>query len=207
MKPSLPPFRLRWLAPVGVLGFFLLAAPPIAGMLRGLVALPNPFAVTSSTRMSGPVVLREVQRLNRLETCRYQGQAVVEGDTGGKLPRWLSGDRMLFVAHGEVVAGMDLARMDDADVQVAGDQVSLRLPEPEILYSRLDNRSSQVFERRSGVFSGPDKTLETRVRQSAEDHLREAALSSGLLETARENARKSLEEHFGRLGFRQVRIL
>src|SRR5688572_8696650 len=100
--------------------------------------LRNPFGF-SSRAASGPVVLQQIQRLQRLETCRYNGQVIVRGDTSGWLPAWLAGDRMLFVGQGEVVAGLDLGVLKAEDVVVRGSEVSVRLPAAEVLYTRIDN--------------------------------------------------------------------
>lgn len=167
----------------------------------------NPFRLTSRVAATGPVVLDRVQRLQRLETCRYNGQVIVRGDTQSWLPTWMAGDRMLFVGRGEVVAGVDLAGLSPADVRVQGNSVTLKLPETQILHTRLDNQQSQVFERRSGFLSGPDHGLETRVRVEAENKIREAAVESGVLATARENAQDTLRGHLESLGFRDVRFL
>ena len=111
-----------WLGPViaaAILGTALFGAAvklaPLAEAVR------NPFAVRSRT-MSGPVLLQQVQKLQRLETSRYQGQVIVEGETKGILPTWITGDRLLFVGRGEVVAGIDLARLREGDLHavVAG---------------------------------------------------------------------------------------
>jgi len=172
---------------------------------RGL--LRNPFQLSTRTGATGPVVLEQVQRLQRLETCRYNGQVIVRGDTKGMLPTWLAGDRLLFVGRGEVVAGVDLSRLKPEDVAVEQDTVAVRLPSAEILHSRLDNHGSEVFERRSGIFTGPDRTLEGRVRVEAEDRIRQAALESGVLATANTNARDTLRGHLQLLGFRNVRFM
>jgi hypothetical protein len=169
--------------------------------------LRNPFGLSSRAAPSGPVVLQEVQRLQRLETCRYNGEVIVQGDTSGWLPVWLAGDKVLFVGRGEVVAGVDLGHLKPDDIRVRGGEVAVRLPKPEILHSRLDNRGSEVYERRSGVLTGPDLHLETRVRVEAEDRIRQAAMESGLLATADTNARDTLRRHLTSLGFREVRFL
>ena len=168
--------------------------------------LANPFGMTTRTP-SGPVVLEQVQRLQRLETCRYNGQVIVRGETKGLLPVWLAGDRLLFVGRGEAVAGIDLARLRPEDVSVQGDRITLRLPASEILHVRLDNKSSEVHERSSGLFSGADEQLETRVRISAEDQLRQAALDSKILATAQTNAQQTLTSLLRQMGFCEIRFL
>jgi hypothetical protein len=145
--------------------------------------------------------------LNRLETCRYQGQVLVSGENVGALPLWLAGDRILFVGRGEVVAGVDLARLRPEDVRTRGRAVTLHLPAAQILHTRLDSAGSEVYERRSGILSGPDANLESRVRVQAEQRIRQAALAGGVLREAEQNARQALRRHLELLGFREVEIL
>lgn len=194
-----------------VAGFVGLASGEIAARLSpaalAQALLRNPFGLTGRVGATGPVVVEQVQRLQRLETCRYQGQVIVEGENKGLLPTWLAGDQMLFVGRGEVVAGVDLANVTKTDVQVEGARVAIRLPAAEILHASVDSRASQVYERRSGILTGPDQQLETRVRIEAEDRLRSAALESGVLSTADQNARDTVRRQLELLGFREVRFL
>src|SRR5437868_74159 len=138
---------LRAISPVALAGRWLRAA----------------WRMTTRTAPEGPAVLERVQRLGRLETCRYNEQVVVRGDTSGILPVWVAGDRLVFLGRGEVVAGVDLARLHPEDVRVDGDAVRIRLPPSEILHARLDNVQSEVMDRQTGLFTGPDRQLETRV--------------------------------------------
>ncbi len=52
--------------------------------------------------------------------------------TGAKenplLPDFLTGDRLLMMVHGEVVAGIDFSNLKPDDVKVEGKQVRLHLP-------------------------------------------------------------------------------
>jgi len=167
----------------------------------------NPFSFATRVTPSGPVVLQQVQQLNRLETCRYNGQAVVRGDTTGVLPAWIAGDRILFIGQGEVVAGIDLARLQSQDVQVQESGVTLHLPAAEILHTRLDNLQSEVYERQTGLFSKPDGQLETKVRVEAEERIRQAALNSGVLKTAEANAREVLRRHLKMFGYQEINFI
>ena len=196
-----------WVGPVAAATILGIALVVTAFKLSPLAeAIRNPFAVKSRT-VAGPVLLQQVQKLQRLETSRYRGQVIVEGETKGILPTWVSGDRLLFVGRGEVVAGVDLARLQAGDLQPDGERVAVRLPAAEILHTRLDNRQSEVFDRRAGFFGGTDSDLETRVRVEAEDRIREAARANGLLKSAQENAQEALRTHLAGLGFRDVEFL
>jgi hypothetical protein len=130
----------------------------------------------------------------------------VRGDTHGILPIWMAGDRLLFRGTGEVVAGVDLGKLRPQDVIAEGKRVTLHLPPSEILHASLDNQQSEVFDRQTGIFSGPDRNLETRVRAEAESRLRQAALDSGILATADANARDTLRHHLSLLGFREIQF-
>lgn len=166
----------------------------------------NPFLAFSKTT-SGPVVLQQIQQLQRLETCRYNGEVVVRGEKKGLLPTWLSGDSVLLVGRGEVVAGLDLSTLRAQDVQVRGRALTVRLPAAQILHTRLDNGRSEVHERTSGILSGPDRELDGQVRVEAEQKIRAAALESGILRSAETNARDTLGRQLRQFGFEEVRFL
>lgn len=169
--------------------------------------LHNPLSIVTNVSSSGPVVLERVQRLNRLESCRYNGEVIIRGDSTGALPAWLVGDRILFIGRGEVVGGVDLSKLRAEDVQVQEGRVSLRLPAAEILSTHLNNRHSEVYERQTGLFSKPNKDLETQARAEAEERLQQAALTNGVLQTATQNAQEALRGQLRLLGFQDITFL
>lgn len=183
---------------------FLSAHLMLNPLERAAEYLHNPFGFARTVAPSGAVVLEQIQRLNRLETCRYNGHVIVRGDDTGILPVWLAGDRMLFVGQGEVVAGVDLATLRQSDVRVQDGTAWVHLPATEILSTRLDNGQSEVYERETGLFSKPDMTLETRVRLEAEDRIRQAALDGGVLKTAAANAEDAVRRQLSLVGVHEV---
>jgi hypothetical protein len=201
--------RLRGsLALFGITAVFCLGMVCATTMLRPLDRIGqfwgNPFNISTQITPSGPTVLEQVQRLNRLESCRYNGQVIVRGDSSGYLPSWLVGDRILFVGHGEVIAGVDLSRLQSDSVRVEDKRVSIKLPAAEILSTSLDNRKSEVHERQTGIFSQPQKDLESKVRSEAEDRIQQAALTHGILQTATVNAQEALRSQMVQLGFQEI---
>ena len=173
----------------------------------GALSSFNPFHFSTTIAPTGPVVLQQVQQLQRLETCRFTEQVIVRGDDDSSLPRWLVGDHILFVGNGEAVAGIDLSKLKPEDVRVEGDKATLRLPSAEILHVRLDNKGSQVYDRQTGIFNRPDMNLETKVRQDAEERIRNAAIEGGILKTATDNAQETLRKQLHALGFGTVDFL
>src|SRR5215831_6498650 len=152
-----------------------------------------------------PAVVSQVQRLQRLETVTFGIDRIVTGERESKyLPRFLAGDRLLLIVFGQVVAGVDLARIREADVEVAGRAVTLQVPPAEIFTTRLDSTRTRVYSRETGLFSSVDPDLESEVRAEAERQIRQAAIDGGILDTATANARTTLTLFLRGLGFNQV---
>src|ERR1035441_2346212 len=123
----------------------------------------------------------------------YTMDKIISGERENPiLPRLLAGDRLLLVVHGEVIAGMDLSKLQPSDVVVSGRSVSIHLPQAEIFTTRLDNAKTRVYSRDTGLFSTADPNLEGEVRQEAERQLQAAALQDGILKIADKNARQTL---------------
>jgi hypothetical protein len=113
----------------------------------------------------------------------------------------------MLIAEGEVVAGFDLEKVDQAkDIKVQGTTVKVTLPAPEILYSRIDNQNTYVYERRTGLLVKPDPTLESRARLLAEENLVEWAEQRGIYQKAEVAGRAFLENFLRSLGFTDVTI-
>jgi hypothetical protein len=110
----------------------------------------------------------------------------------------------LFVAHGQVIAGVDLSRLAPEDMQVREGVLYVRLPEPEIFVTALDNEKSYVFDRDTGLLSRGDINLETSARRVAEQELAKSALGDGILVLAQQNARSFLSLLLRDLGYPEV---
>jgi hypothetical protein len=154
-----------------------------------------------------PTVVHQIQQLQRLETVNYTMDKIISGEhDNAYLPKFLAGDRLLLVVHGEVVAGIDLAGLQPGDVMVSGQRVSIHLPAAEVFSTRIDNAKTRVYSRDTGLFSSPDPNLETEVRQEAERQLQQAALQDGVLKTAADNARSTISGMLQGFGFREVDV-
>lgn len=162
---------------------------------------------TPTIRPSPATIVKEVQSLARLETVVYTVEKVITAETGQGALAFLLGDKLLFVAHGKVIAGVDLGKVRETDVTVtADDRVILVLPPPEVFVATLDNEKSYVYDRRTGLF-GLNPDLETAARQAAEREILNAALADGILETAERNAQAYLDRFIRGFGFREVVFL
>jgi hypothetical protein len=160
---------------------------------------------TTVINVNQPTVVRQIQQLQRLETVSYTMDKIISGERNNAyLPKFLAGDRLLLVVHGDVIAGVDLGKVQPADVSVRGRAISLRIPAAEIFTTRIDNTRTRVYSRDTGLFSIADPNLESEVREEAERQLQQAALQDGVLKTADQNARTTLSRMLTGLGFEQV---
>lgn len=158
--------------------------------------------------------IRQIQALNRLETQQYQIERVVEAsiERGNFLDTFL-GERLLLIASGDVVAGVDLSKLTESDVDITtdGTSITLRLPPSEIFSARLDNDRTHVYDRQTGIVTqisgGQDPTLETQARQAAEREIFEAACEDGVMQKAADEAQRSLEAFLRLLDFENVTVV
>lgn len=155
----------------------------------------------------GSVVTR-VRSLARLETASMHVANVSTVRQGyNLLPDKLAGDEITFYAVGDVVAGIDLSTIQQKDVWREPDgTLVMRLPQPQVLISRLDNRESHVINRKTGIFRGADQGLEGRARQYAEQQIRNEAARKNITGMAQEGAEAKLAPLLHTLGFTKVRF-
>ena len=155
--------------------------------------------------LSQPAVVQRIQRLQRLETVVYSLEKIVAGtQDNAYLPKFLGGDRILLIVHGEVTAGIDLAKLDESKIAIKGRNIEIEMPAAEVFSTRIDNERTKVYSRETGLFTTPDPNLESEVRREAERQVRQSALESGILKTAADNARGTLSGLLEGLGFETV---
>ena len=206
------PHYLSWtLAVLAGVALTIVVSFAVIFFWAGATALDRLGAIFSPGRtvinIGQPTVVNQIQKLARLETVMYTLENVVEGDRENLvLPDFLTGDRILLIGHGEVVAGVDLSRVGPNDVIIRGKSITLRIPKPEILSTRIDNQKTRVFSRQTGILVPVDPNLETQVRREAETQLREAALRDGILAAAGQNARATLTTLLQGFGFETITL-
>ena len=165
-------------------------------------------AVTGRTLTIGinqPTVVDRIQRLQRLETVIYTMDKLVTGAKENPiLPDFLTGDRLLMMVHGEVVAGLDFSNLKPGDVSVDGKRIHLHLPASQVFRTRIDSAKTRVYSRQTGLLVPTDQNLETQVRQEAERELQAAALADGILQTAQQNAALTISSLLQGLGFEKI---
>lgn len=148
--------------------------------------------------------INEVRALARLETIQYSIEKVITAEVGQGTFGFLFGDKLLFVAHGVVIAGIDMEKIQPGDMRFDAGVLYVRLPPTEIFIATLDNEKSYVYDRDTGALTKGNVDLETMARQAAEDEIRKAALEDGILTQAQTNAEAYLFRFFTALGYDNI---
>jgi hypothetical protein len=194
---------LLGVAAIGSLGWLMLSRNSGRELLSHLLSAVT--GRTISIDISRPNVVDRIQRLQRLETVVYTMDKLVTGAKENPLlPDFLTGDRLLMMVHGEVIAGIDFSNLKPDDVKVDGKQIHLHLPAAQVFSTRLDSGKTRVYSRQTGVLVPTDPNLETQVRQEAERQMQEAALADGILRTAQQNAASTIRSLLQGLGFERI---
>jgi hypothetical protein len=157
---------------------------------------------------TGPVVVEGIKELDQLATVRWTESVPVTRETGGDiLDRLFSGEKVIVIATGKVEAGVDLGEIDNDQVSVNGDSVTIDLPEAEILSASLDEERTRVYDRDfSPLNIRPDDDLVEEARLQAVEKITDAARENEILDTAEHNAEDSVRAFVTTLGFEEVRF-
>jgi hypothetical protein len=182
----------------------------LAALASLIVCLGIYFAVSRSAALSfrdTPGLLREVQRLNELVSVKYSIQKVV-GLKEEKVP--FGSEAILLVVQGTVLGGIDLKELDERDIRIDGRSIFLRLPQAHILHVYLDDKHTQVWDRRITWWTpwvpfNPD--LERKARLAAIESIRSQAEEMGILGDARRNAEQTVQNLLKALGAANVTFM
>jgi len=156
----------------------------------------------SPTVLPNPItIIHDVRSLARLETIQYTVEKVITAESGQGTLSALFGDKLIFVAHGQVIAGIDLSKVSPDDIQIKNGALTIDLPQPEIFVTALDNQKSYVYDRSTGLLTKGDINLESAARRVAESEIEKAAIDDGILKLAQQNSENYLSRLLGELGY------
>jgi hypothetical protein len=178
-------------------GFFRREAKPTPGA--------NELALRSTS-----VVLVAVRDLARLETNELHYEKVI--DLSDRQSHFFglveATDAILLVASGDVTIGVDLGQLTEADITTdpATKRVTVHLPQPDVLSTRLDEGRTYVYTRTTNLLARRNEQLETRARQEAVVAIEKAARETDVIERARRQAEKTLHSLASGLGVHDLVI-
>ena len=184
----------------------LLTLLGIGVVFVGLLYVVNYFA-PPVPRIS--TVITEMRELGRLETAEFTMQSIVNSDTyqGNILQDALFGDKILLVAHGVVVAGIDLSNIAEKDVKISGTSLKITLPAPILFSTTLDEGKTHVYDRKTGYLTPGETNLESDAQDQALESIRQSACDGAILEKARTSAKDRITQLYQLAGFTSVEVV
>ncbi|HEY9806473.1 MAG TPA: DUF4230 domain-containing protein, partial [Candidatus Obscuribacterales bacterium] len=95
----------------------------------GLQALWQPEVTVTAPQVDvRAVALRQIQGASELSTTLFAMEAIVPTSQNREVAGWVVGTtKLLYIAYGEVRAGVDLGQLQPQDVVVKGDLLQVRL--------------------------------------------------------------------------------
>jgi hypothetical protein len=194
-----------------VVFFFNQTAKGFGSLFSGVPNLATIIVTPTPVIKSGAAVVQRIQQLSRLETASYTIEQVIDVSQGQGNPvfDFLAGDNLLLIAHGTVVAGVDLSKLDAGAVTISpdGKTITLRIPPVQIFDSHLDSDKTRVYSRDRRILAPDNKDLESQARMEAERQILQAACEDGVMSRASDEAEKSLRQFLSLLDYDEVVVI
>ncbi len=156
------------------------------------------------------LVVSQVRNASELTTAVFTMEAVVPTRQDRKLAGYKVGTTtLLYIAYGEVRAGVDLKDLKADDVKIVNDTIQLQLPPPRILDSKIDVNRSTVYDYDRGFLGlGPDVApqLQTLAQQETLKRIVAAACRENLLEQANDRAQLVVEKLLNTAGYKTIAV-
>lgn len=168
----------------------------------GVVGILVYKSFTERSKSEHQLSVEKIERMGKLELVKVNIKDVLEQTK--ERPLFLPNAKAVLIVAGEVYAGIDLEKVKKEDVVDAGDHMTVTLPQPEILMSKINHEQSRVYNVQWGVFS--TARLVDEAYKNAELTIREEAKKTGYEETCRNNARMLLTPIFRELAGKEVAI-
>lgn len=159
----------------------------------------------------GTLILSQIREASELTTAVYTLETVVPT---AQSRQWagvtIGTTKLLYIAHGEVKAGIDLSQLTDSDVQVSEAGITIHLPAPQILDRKIDVERSEVYDYNRGFLGlGPDTApeLQTLAQRETLNQITAAACEQGILTQAGDRAEVAITQLLTLAGHTDITII
>lgn len=208
-KTSFP--RLKYVTLTGRTGMGIVLILFSWGVWKTLDRLASFFAPAVPKVEVSSIIVDRVRGMSELTTASFIMEAIVPTSKEQKVGNFvLAETKLLYIANGEVKAGINLEKITPDAVTVEGDRIRIQLPPPEILDSKIDVTKSRVYDYNRGFLGlGPDVApeLQTLAQKETLAKILTTACERGILQEANERAKLSLTRLLQTSGYQQVEVI
>ncbi|PZO61362.1 MAG: DUF4230 domain-containing protein [Phormidesmis priestleyi] len=158
------------------------------------------------------VVVKQIRSASELTTAVFTMEAVVPAQSDRKIGDYTIGKtNLLYIAYGEVRAGVNLEDISADDVIPSEDgmSVELTLPAAKLLDTKIDVTRSSVYDYSRGFLNlGPDRApeLQSAAQQEALIEIEKAACDQNILKQANDRAELVVTQLLQSTGFETVTV-
>lgn len=154
--------------------------------------------MVSSGLLPLPPSISQIQALSELTTTRVQISDFIFGENNHYAGKW--------ALYGEVLLGVDLSSVEYLDVNHELRKLTLRLPHPHVIATKIDHERSQELSMSKKGWYGPFRSspqiLRDEVWRQADRKLMRLAAEPGYHERAKVQAERVLTEFCENLGWK-----
>ena len=142
------------------------------------------------------VQIKDIQNLKELATVKYVTEVIVPTS---KARRLVSDSKLLYIARGEVQAGIDLIELKEEDIKnnIEQNSIKVTLPVAKILNKKIDVDASYVYSYDNGFLNFDSETghkLQTQAQRDGLEKMVDAACKSDIITNANNNAKVAIEK-------------
>jgi len=151
-------------------------------------------------------IIHQLQEMSDMATVEYVISKVVKVND---VPGWYKyGERKLLIScKARIKAGINMARIDEDDIAVSGQSITLYIPQARLISLNMDPESIKEEYSKTGFFRS-NFTNEDRYNflQQAEKEIKENIAEMGILARADAHAVSFFESWLRLMGFEQVQV-
>ena len=179
---------------------------------RALNFIGNLFRITPVEPIvenSIPIVER-IRNIQELSTTVQTMETIVPTSASrklGDLP--LGTTKLLYIARGEIKAGVDLSELTSSDIKVTANSIEVNLPAAKILDSKIDVNHSRVYDYDRGFLNlGPDVApqLQTLAQRKTLAQMVDTACNEDILRQANIKAKEAIVQLLSTNRTQQVNV-
>lgn len=160
-----------------------------------------------------PIIIKEINTLSQLITVTFTDEVVMDtAKISNGMPSLLplsigtvvtpSVDKLVMIGRGKVIAGTDLKKIREADVEVAGDSIHVTLPTAEILQTIVNPSGFETFIE-EGTWSDAAATL---LKIKIRNKIAKQALDQQILKQANDRSLNIIKVFLQNTGFKKISI-
>lgn len=176
-------------------------------IILATVTLFTNFTLTSKKSMSNSSVLTKVKAISELNTVEMYFNEILDYKDSlffndFEIP--FTAKSFIFTVESKVKAGIDLSQLSADDVTIDKKKITLKLPSPVVTSKEI--LVYKAFNEKNGLFNEVTNNDTLQVLNEFTDRLDEKAITSGILDKAKESATTTVTGLLEIMGFDEVTI-